>query len=247
MALQTERPEDLSRAELARLLVDLFHRTVFHHVLWFAQAEYQLGMKKALELLGEARTKSLTNQLERLGKTLGFETEGGIPRPLLDLSREKLLSLIEEQGKNWLAGDGIWFQEVEASYGIWDAKRINDCTWGRFSPFEAWSIKSFLGLPERAGLEGLRTALNFRLYSTINRQSVFYEDPHTLVLEMNDCRVQAARKRKGLPDYPCKSAGIVEYRSFAEFIDEGIGVECLGCPPDSHPDDWFCAWRFILR
>ncbi len=64
---------------------------------------------------------------------------------------------------------------------------------------------------------------------------------------MNECRVQSARKRKGLDDYPCKSAGLVEYAYFARSIDDRIQTECIGCPPDPHPEDWYCAWRFTLR
>lgn len=63
---------------------------------------------------------------------------------------------------------------------------------------------------------------------------------------MNACRVQVARNRKGLPDYPCKSAGLVEYRAFAETIDSRIQTTCIGCPPNDHPEAWFCAWRFIM-
>ena len=66
------------------------------------------------------------------------------------------------------------------------------------------------------------------------------------IFRMNACRVQVARKKKGLPDYPCKSAGLVEYSYFARAIDPRIRTECIGCPPDEHPDDWFCAWRFSI-
>ena len=64
---------------------------------------------------------------------------------------------------------------------------------------------------------------------------------------MDECRVQVARKRKGLDDYPCKSAGLVEYAYFARAFDARIKTECIGCPPDAHPDDWYCAWRFSLE
>ena len=53
--------------------------------------------------------------------------------------------------------------------------------------------------------------------------------------------------KKNLPDYPCKSAGLVEYTYFARAIDPRIQTECIGCPPDAHPDDWYCAWRFSLK
>jgi len=93
-------------------------------------------------------------------------------------------------------------------------------------------------------LDGLAKALNYRLYSVINKQTV-KRKKNTVILEMNDCRVQSARKRKNLPDYPCKIAGIVEYTRFAETIDKRIKTDVIACPPDDHPEDYFCAWRFV--
>ena len=241
-----ERPDDLGQEALARLAVDFFHRTLVHHTLWFSEVERRLGRDKALSTLGEVWEKSRTVQLKRLAEALGFELEKGLPKALLDLPRERLLTLLGDLGKNWLAGDGIWFQAVETRDGMGEAKHCNDACWSHFSPFEAWSIKRFLDLPEAPGLAGLRRALAFRLYARINVQEIREESPSSLVLRMNDCRVQSARRRKGLPDYPCRSGGIVEYRSFAETIDPRIETACIACPPDDHPAAWFCAWRFTL-
>jgi len=127
-----------------------------------------------------------------------------------------------------------------------DAKRCNDSCWARFSPFEAAAIKKFLNLEEHPGLEGLKQALGFRLYGMINTQSIAQEEDNSFIFQMNVCRVQAARSRKGLQDYPCKSAGLVEYTYFARAIDERIVTECIGCPPDEHPQEWYCAWKFSL-
>ena len=197
--------------------------------------------------MNDALSKSYHIQMKRLGKTLGFEMEDEIPKPMLELPKEKLLELKENVAINWLANDGVWFQAVEFTRGMNDAKRCNDSCWGQFSPFEAWSIKRFLNLPENPGLEGLKKALNFRLYATVNEQSISEEIPNSFVFQMNNCRVQSARKRKGLDDYPCKSGGLVEYTSFVEAIDPRIKTECIGCPPDPHPDEWFCAWRFSIE
>ncbi|MFZ5597099.1 MAG: DUF6125 family protein [Bacillota bacterium] len=237
---------DLSHEELARFVMDMFHRIMVHHTMWFLEVERQMGMSRALEVLGEVMGKSYQAQMGRLSKDLGFELVDGIPKPLLDMPGEALDKLVRDLGVNWLAGDGIWFQAVEFGTGMFDAKRCNDSCWVRFSPFEAWSIKRFLKMPERPGIEGLKRALGFRMYASINSQSIIDEGPGCIVLRMNDCRVQAARKRKGLEDYPCKSAGVVEYRTFAETIDPRIRTECVGCPPDEHPRDWWCAWRFTL-
>jgi hypothetical protein len=247
MDRDVRKPEDLGPEELARLAVDFLHRTVIHHTLWFAEAERQMGMEKALGILGAAWEKSYAVQMRRLSEAFGFEMEKGVPKALLALPKEKLLALLGDLGRNWLAGDGIWFQAVEARDGIWDAKRCNDSCWVRFSPFEAWSVRRFLNLPEAPGLSGLKQALGFRLYAGINTQSIVEEGPGSLLFRMDDCRVQATRKSKGLPDYPCKSAGLVEYRAFAETIDPRIRTECVACPPDDHPAEWFCAWRFTLE
>jgi hypothetical protein len=241
-----ERPEELGGEELARLAIDFFHRTIVHHTLWFAEVEHQMGMSKALDILGAAWEKSYAVQMKRLSEILGFEMEKGIPKALLAMSKEELLLLLRDMGRNWIAGDGIWFQTVETRDGIWDAKRCNDSCWARFSPFEAWSIRRFLDLPEAPGLSGLKRALGFRLYARINVQTILDESPESIVLQMNDCRVQTARKKKGLTDYPCKSGGLVEYRAFAETIDPRIRTSCIACPPDDHPPEWFCAWRFTL-
>jgi hypothetical protein len=218
-----------------------------HHVFWFKEVEHQMGFEKALEIMGSVYEKSREIQLNRLGKLFGFGLDGGIPEPLLNLPEEKLAELIEILGINWLAGDGVWFQAVEAGHGMFEAKRCNDSCWAWFSPFEAWSVKRLLNLPEHPGIEGLKKALQLRMYAKVNVQSVISEGPDSILFQMNHCRVQAARKGKGMEDYPCKSAGLVEYTNFARAIDSRIKTECIGCPPDDHPDEWFCAWRFFME
>ena len=240
-------PEDLNHEDTARLIMDFFHRTMIHHAMWFSEVQHQLGREKSWDILKTAYERSYDIQMRRLSKTLGFEMKGDIPKPLLDLPHEALIALKENMAINWVANDGVWFQAVEFSRGMFDAKRCNDSCWSNFSPFEAWSVKRFLGLPENSGLEGLKKALRFRLYATINRQTIIDELPTSFVFQMNDCRVQTARKRKGLEDYPCKSGGMAEYPTFAESIDSRIKTECIGCPPDEHPKEWYCAWRFTIE
>jgi hypothetical protein len=238
---------DLGREGTVRLILDFFHRTAMHHAMWFTEVRHQLGREKAWPILKNAWERSYSIQMRRLSETLGFEMRGDLPAPLIELPEAKILELKENAAKNWLANDGVWFQAVEFTRGMADAKRCNDSCWSQFSPFEAWSIHRILGLPEKPGLEGLKKALGLRLYATINRQSIHEETETSFVFQMNDCRVQSARKRKGLDDYPCRSGGMAEYPTFAETIDPRIRTECIGCPPDPHPEEWYCAWRFTLK
>lgn len=238
---------EMEQEQTARLTMDFIHRLIMHHGMWYARVEQHLGPESAREVMKNVLERSSGIQMKKLAKTLGFDIQRNIPDPLLRLSPGELEKLKETIAVNWLANDGVWFQAVEFSRDMGLAKKCNDDCWSHFSPFEAWSIMQLLDLPEHSGLEGLKTALQYRLYAAINKQSISDETETGFVFRMNDCRVQSARKRKGLPDYPCKSAGIVEYTTFAETIDPRIKTRCIACPPDPHPDDWFCAWEFHME
>lgn len=233
--------------EKSKLIVDMLHRLIVHHGFWFSEVRHQMGDEKAFEMLTNAFEKSFGIQLKRFSKFFNFELKDGLPKALIDMSDEKKDELLKIIGINWLVNDGVWFQSIEHTAGMNDAKRCNDSCWGQFSPFEAMSIKKILDLPEQAGLEGLKKALGVRLYSRINKQKITKETENSFIFQMTECRVQVARKRRGLADYPCKSAGLVEYPYFAYTIDKRIKTECVGCPPDKHPEEWFCAWKFILE
>lgn len=243
---KSDTPEDLSHPDLARLVMDMLYRSVIFHGLYFSELIHQFGLPRSLEMLKTERQNSYNSQINRLAKVLGFSVKEGIPEPLLSMPREALLSLLNNVALNWLADDGIWFQTVESVRDINDARRCAGSCWARYSPFEAWAIREFLGLPPQPGLQGLKQALGYRIYARINVQSVTDETKDGFTFQMNECIVQKARKRKGLEDYPCKSTGLVEYRTFAESIDSRIRCECIGCPPDKHPENWFCAWRFSI-
>jgi len=235
------------RVSEVRLLMDYIHRLFLHHSLWFAEVRHQLGWEAAWEILDRAWERAEGIIVKRLSRTLGFPLQEDMPQPLLEMPPEKFRKLKESVAVNWLAVDGVWFQALEFTRGMTCAKRINDSVWAAFSPVEAHAVKRFLGLKEQPGLEGLKIALQYRLYAAVNEQSITDETPTSFIFRMNRCRVQAARRRKGLPDYPCKSGGIAEYTTFAAAIDRRIRTRCVACPPDPHPEEWYCAWEFTLQ
>lgn len=166
---------------------------------------------------------------------------------LLKLSKEELINYIEDISKNWLAIDGTWFQTVEKKYGMEEAIDLDTASWNIFTVIEANRIKQRFNIPENGGIPALIKALKFRVYANINKQEVVEISDNRCVFRMNECRVQTARKRKSLPDFPCKKVGIPEYSLFAKTIDPRIETRCITCPPDSHPEEYYCAWEFILK
>ncbi len=228
----------------ALAIIDAVRRSAVHYGLWFARSVERFGVDRALEMEREAGDRAVAIILDRLAGVLGVPITDDVPQPLAELDDATLHALRKALAANWLAIDGVWFQAVEKRQGMADAKAVNDACWSAFSPLEAARIMALVGLPGQGGLDALAEALRHRLYASLNEQEIFFDTDGSLVLRMVNCRVQSARKRKGLPDYPCKSGGIVEYTSFAAAIDARLECRCIACPPDPHPDDWFCAWRF---
>ncbi len=145
--------DDLNQEQTARLVMDVMHRTIVHYALWFTEIRHQMGMDKALEALSVASEKSVGIQLNRLSKILGFDVQDGIPGPLLNLPKSDLLALLDGAAINWLANDGVWFQSVEFTSGMNDAKRCNDSCWAHFSPLRGLGRQTVPGTwrPTRPG------------------------------------------------------------------------------------------------
>jgi len=160
-------------------------------------------------------------------------------------SHAELLALVDIYAKNWLAHDGAWFLAAEEQYGMDVAMELDARAWERFSVAEATRIMRTFNIEPNGGLEALARALGYRLYAAVNKQELEWVNDHTLVFRMVSCRVQETRRRKSLPDFPCKSVGIVEYSKFAETVDPRIRTRCLSCPPDA-VQDYYCSWEFTL-
>ncbi len=165
---------------------------------------------------------------------------------LNDLNKEELIKIIVDDAKNWLAHDGLWFQAIEKRYGMDVAVDADTEAWRHFTVIEAKRIMERLGMASGGGIPALVECLKYRFYARLNLQECIEVTDTRVVFKMLDCRVQSARKRKGLADHPCKSVGIVEYSEFAKTIDSRIITRCIACPPDPHPDEFWCAWEFTI-
>ena len=164
-----------------------------------------------------------------------------------DLGKEQLLELLRDAAKNWLAHDGLWFLEVEKKCGMDAAIDLDGNAWKQFTQVEAKRIMKRLNIKPGGGIVALIQALKFRLYAFINIQEISEVTDKKCIFRMNNCRVQEARKRKGLPDFPCKPVGIIEYEYFAKTIDPRIKTRCISCPPDPHSEDYYCCWEFSIE
>lgn len=166
---------------------------------------------------------------------------------LEELTKEQLEELVRIYARNLLALDGVWFQSVERGRGM-DEAMAHDCAvWRRFTETEARRIKTFLGLPERPGLDGWNKPSRFvsPRWPTAGRSAA--ERAMRWSSAWWTAGVQSLRTRRGLPLHPCKPVGENEYAYFARVIDDRIGCEAVSCFPDMTEPDCACAWRFRLE
>lgn len=161
------------------------------------------------------------------------------------MSREQLLAALRTFAKSWLAHDGCWFLSAEETLGMDVALTLDRISWQRFAAVEASRLRETFEIPERGGLDALARALELRMYSLINAQHSEPTADGKLRFRMDMCRVQEARRRKDLADFPCRPVGEVEFATFARTIDPRIRTRCVHCPPDTNPGE-YCEWEFTL-
>jgi len=164
-------------------------------------------------------------------------------RPVQEVVSQELT----DAAKNWVAMDGLWFQAVEQVYGMDAALAMDRRVWEQFAVIEARRIKERLVLPDKGGMDALEIAFKNRLISLLNKLEILRPDEKTLIVTLKTCRVQTARKRKGMAEFPCRSIGLVEFPVFARTIDTRIITECLSCPPETLPRTPYCSWKFTLE
>jgi hypothetical protein len=163
---------------------------------------------------------------------------------LVKLTKKELIDYCEMMANNWWNLQNNWMLNITQRYGSETAAEFDALVFGRQAEVQAWRLKKLFNLGD--DIQSMIKAVNLStLLSNVEFEYVEVGEKHCRIRVIS-CSMQLARRDLGLPELPCKIAGMAANSRFALAINPKIKTTCIVCPPDKHPENLWCEWQFDL-
>ena len=164
---------------------------------------------------------------------------------MMQMPKERLIDYIELVDKNFWTLQNNWIINMEARYGDEVALEFDDLAFGRCCEIQVYRLKKFFGLGD--DIPALMKIFDFSQFcSTLDTE--FHDITDKQVMwRVTRCPIQLARIERGESEIPCKVSAIPINEKIAKAINPKMKCTCIICPPDPHPADRWCEFKFTIE
>jgi len=165
---------------------------------------------------------------------------------LAKMPMKKFLDFLFLHVRNLWRVDGLYFLGIEKEFDTEAATEIDAGVWQIMAKIEAESLRRMFEVNKNADITTIMNLLQKSSWALDQPFKTIEISDNKAVLSIDRCRTQEARLKKGLGEFPCRKVRFDYLKNFARTLNSNAKVDCLVCPPDKHPPNLWCRWRFNL-